>query len=65
MKVWFAREIKSEKREERRTLKGICEAVGVSYSTGKRRQDKDGGKTVYVVNPGMLVWEIWVGSVAR
>ena len=55
VKIWVAVSV-SGKRESRRTLLSLCQVLGIPYSTAKKKQDKEGGVTAYVV--GNTAWEI-------
>lgn len=48
-KIWVGVELEGGRRVMRTTLKGVCEELGIAYTTAKRRQEKDLGGTVYVV----------------
>ena len=62
---WLCKEVRGKKLDRgvlvNRTLKGMCEDLGVSYNTAKVKQDKGGGITIWVV--GESVFEIWKESV--
>ncbi len=61
--IWFGKEIKSGKMYRRASLKGLCSDMGLFYNTVKKRQDKEGGVTVWVAEN--LALEIWVEEVLR
>ncbi len=62
-KVWMYQSLKGDDRTPQpgRSLKSVCLSINVSYNTAKKKQNKDGGKTVWVV--GEMVYEIWVSKV--
>lgn len=62
-KIWIGREMEGVKVETARSLKGICEKVGVNYWTARRNQDIEGGKTRYLVGGDRIAWEVWLGEV--
>ena len=47
-----------------KTLKGLCDRIGVSYNTAKVKQDKEGGITAWV-NEDKSVWHVWVEMIGR
>lgn len=49
VKLWVAKPLNGGNEVMKKTLKGLCEEIGLSYSTAKSRQDKDGKKTTWVV----------------
>jgi len=73
VKIWFGRFVGQTESavkpviggiEKSRTLKGLCDRIGVSYNTAKVKQDKAGGITVWV-NGDKSVWHVWVEMIGR
>jgi hypothetical protein len=60
IKVWVAKNLRgAERTEERLTLKSLCLVIGVSYNTAKKRQDTEGGVTIWTEGDDQA-WEVWV-----
>jgi hypothetical protein len=60
VKIWIGKPMDGGD-VKRRTLKGLCEAIGLSYSTAKKGQDKGGDKKVWVISG--KVWMVWTEDV--
>ena len=57
IKLWIG-ESDNGMCSKKRTLKALCEGIGLSYSTAKKGQDKTGGKKKWLI--GGKVWTVWV-----
>lgn len=62
-KIWMAENLVrsghiGEDRVLRKTLKDLCEETKIPYGTAKRRQDRDGKCTSYVLDDGKT-WVVW------
>lgn len=65
IKIWIGKTLNGDESEFKvRTLKSLCGKVGVSYNTARKRQDMDGGRTVWLVD-GKVAWEFWVEKVGK
>lgn len=56
VKIWVAKPLNGGKEVMKKTLRGLCEDLKLSYSTAKSRQDKTGGATVWII--GKYAYEI-------
>lgn len=62
-RIWMAENVVrsgvvGKDRVLRKTLKAVCGDCGVAYGTAKRRQDREGGSTSYVLGNGET-WVLW------
>lgn len=63
MKIWFGKNLKSGALVKRGSLKGLCSDLKLAYNTVKKKQDKDGGVTLWLADNSAL--EVWMEEVER